>query len=121
MTFRLGINYWPVNSAMYWWRHFDAAEVAQDFAHIRAAGFDTARLFRKPICAGCINGFACIMVGRNTEHARDHRFNRTSFRRDLFDTAGSVCRRTRLNLQGRAASGNYPPESSRPLLAQRPM
>jgi len=26
---------------MYWWRHFDAAEVAQDFARIRAADFDT--------------------------------------------------------------------------------
>jgi endo-1,4-beta-mannosidase len=45
MTFRLGINYWPVSSAMYWWRHFDAAEVAQDFARIRAAGFDTVRFF----------------------------------------------------------------------------
>ncbi len=45
MAFRLGINYWPVSSAMYWWRRCDAAEVAQDFARIRAAGFDTVRLF----------------------------------------------------------------------------
>jgi endo-1,4-beta-mannosidase len=45
MTFRLGLNYWPVSSAMYWWRHFDATEVAQDFARIRAAGFDTVRFF----------------------------------------------------------------------------
>jgi len=45
MTFRLGINYWPVSSAMYWWRHFDATEVAQDFARIRAAGFDSVRFF----------------------------------------------------------------------------
>ena len=30
---------------MYWWHRFDAAEVAQDFARIRAAGFDTVRLF----------------------------------------------------------------------------
>jgi endo-1,4-beta-mannosidase len=45
MIFRLGINYWPVSSAMYWWRHFDATEVAQDFARIRAAGFDTVRFF----------------------------------------------------------------------------
>jgi endo-1,4-beta-mannosidase len=45
MTFRLGINYWPVTSAMYWWRHFDAAEVARDFARIRAAGFGTVRIF----------------------------------------------------------------------------
>ena len=45
MTFRLGINYWPVTSAMYWWRHFDVAEVARDFARIRAAGFGTVRIF----------------------------------------------------------------------------
>ena len=43
--FRLGINYWPAASAMYWWRRFDAAEVAGDFARIRAAGFDSVRVF----------------------------------------------------------------------------
>lgn len=43
--FRLGINYWPVSSAMYWWRRFDAAEVAGDFARIRQAGFDSVRVF----------------------------------------------------------------------------
>ncbi len=43
--FRLGVNYWPVSSAMYWWRRFDAGEVAADFARIRAAGFDSARIF----------------------------------------------------------------------------
>lgn len=43
--FRLGINYWPVSSAMYWWRRFDAAEVAGDFARIRQAGFDSVRIF----------------------------------------------------------------------------
>jgi endo-1,4-beta-mannosidase len=45
MTLRLGINYWPISSAMYWWRRFDAAEVAQDFGRIRAAGFNTVRFF----------------------------------------------------------------------------
>ena len=45
MAFRLGINDWPVSSAMSWWRRFDAAEVARDFARIRAAGFDAVRLF----------------------------------------------------------------------------
>lgn len=43
--FRLGVNYWPASSAMYWWRRFDAAEVASDFARIRAAGFDSVRVF----------------------------------------------------------------------------
>jgi|RhiMetdeSRZDD1v2_1073273.scaffolds.fasta_scaffold65110_8 endo-1,4-beta-mannosidase len=43
--FRLGINYWPATSAMYLWRRFDAAEVAGDFARIRAAGFDSVRVF----------------------------------------------------------------------------
>src|SRR5262249_4396854 len=43
--FRLGINYWPVSSAMYWWRRFDVAEVTSDFARIRAAGFDSVRVF----------------------------------------------------------------------------
>ncbi len=45
MKFRLGINYWPVSSAMYWWRQFDAEEVGRDFARIRAAGFDSVRVF----------------------------------------------------------------------------
>jgi len=45
MTFCLGINYWPISSAMYWWCHFDADEVAQDFGRIRAAGFNTIHFF----------------------------------------------------------------------------
>jgi endo-1,4-beta-mannosidase len=45
MKFRLGINYWPVSSAMYWWRRFNAEEVRRDFARIRAAGFDSVRIF----------------------------------------------------------------------------
>ncbi|MGH8612515.1 MAG: glycoside hydrolase 5 family protein [Gammaproteobacteria bacterium] len=45
MKFRLGINYWPVSSAMYWWRRFDAEEVKRDFARIRVAGFDSVRVF----------------------------------------------------------------------------
>src|SRR6266511_105025 len=43
--FHLGINYWPVASAMYWWRRFDATEVAGDFTRIRAAGFESVRVF----------------------------------------------------------------------------
>jgi endo-1,4-beta-mannosidase len=45
MKFRLGINYWPVSSAMYWWQHFDAEEVERDFARIQSAGFDVVRIF----------------------------------------------------------------------------
>lgn len=45
MKFRLGINYWPVTSAMYWWRCFDAEEVVSDFARIREAEFDSVRIF----------------------------------------------------------------------------
>src|SRR5438067_628800 len=43
--FRLGINYWPITSAMYWWRHFDEDEFSWDAARIRAAGFDSIRIF----------------------------------------------------------------------------
>ncbi|HXU09570.1 MAG TPA: hypothetical protein VN743_11295, partial [Blastocatellia bacterium] len=45
MRFRLGINYWPVSSAMYWWDRFDTDEVRQDFALIAEAGFDSVRVF----------------------------------------------------------------------------
>lgn len=45
MRFRLGINYWPVSSAMYWWLRFDADEVRRDFARIAEAGFDSVRVF----------------------------------------------------------------------------
>jgi endo-1,4-beta-mannosidase len=45
MNFRLGINYWPISSAMYWWQRFEAVEVKRDFAEIRSAGFDSVRVF----------------------------------------------------------------------------
>lgn len=43
--FRLGINYWPPKSAMYWWLHFDLHEVLADFQKIADAGFDDVRIF----------------------------------------------------------------------------
>lgn len=43
--FRLGINYWPISSAMYWWQRFDVQEVSRDFGGIRAAGFHSVRIF----------------------------------------------------------------------------
>jgi endo-1,4-beta-mannosidase len=45
MNFRLGINYWPRNSAMAWWHRFDQREVERDFARIRAASLDSVRIF----------------------------------------------------------------------------
>jgi endo-1,4-beta-mannosidase len=45
MKFRLGVNYWPVSSAMYWWRRFDRREVERDFTLIRGAGLDSVRIF----------------------------------------------------------------------------
>ncbi len=45
MKFRTGINYWPAAKAMHWWRRFDAGEVRADFERIRAAGFDSVRIF----------------------------------------------------------------------------
>jgi len=45
MRFSLGINYWPRRSAMEMWRRFDPHEIAEDFAHIAALGFDTVRFF----------------------------------------------------------------------------
>ncbi len=43
--FMLGVNYWPRRKAMYWWSHFDADEVREEFADIRAMGFGLVRLF----------------------------------------------------------------------------
>ena len=43
--FRLGINYWPATSAMYWWSRFDRAEVEGDFQRIRRANLDCVRIF----------------------------------------------------------------------------
>lgn len=43
--FLLGINYWPRMKAQYWWKAFDAAGVAEDFAQIRDLGLDVVRFF----------------------------------------------------------------------------
>jgi endo-1,4-beta-mannosidase len=45
MKFKLGINYWPANTAMYWWERFEIEEVSADFQRIAAAGFDSVRIF----------------------------------------------------------------------------
>ena len=43
--FALGINYWPISSAMGGWKRFSAQEVERDFARIRGAGLGIVRLF----------------------------------------------------------------------------
>ena len=44
-TFTLGVNYWPRNKAMYWWKDFDRAEVETEFAQIAALKLHVARIF----------------------------------------------------------------------------
>jgi len=44
-AFRVGLNYWPARTAMGMWRSFDVREIADDFRRIRAAGFDSIRIF----------------------------------------------------------------------------
>lgn len=43
--FDLGVNYWPRSKAMYWWSQFDAGEVRDEFALIRALGMTKVRIF----------------------------------------------------------------------------
>ena len=43
--FLLGVNYWPRTKAMWWWAEFDADEVREDFAMIRAIGLRYVRVF----------------------------------------------------------------------------
>ncbi len=43
--FVLGCNYWPRTKAMYWWGHFDAGEVREEFALMREIGLNVVRFF----------------------------------------------------------------------------
>jgi len=43
--FRLGVNYWPAESAMGWLQSYDAVAVRRDFRRIASAGLDTIRIF----------------------------------------------------------------------------
>lgn len=43
--FITGINYWPANKAMYWWRNFEAGEVEADFKRLAQANFRLVRIF----------------------------------------------------------------------------
>ncbi len=41
----IGVNYWPIESGMYWWQRFDPGIVREDFSRIRESGFDSVRIF----------------------------------------------------------------------------
>ena len=43
--FRLGVNYWPADTAMAWLADYDAAVTRRDFQRIAGAGIDTIRVF----------------------------------------------------------------------------
>ena len=43
--FRLGVNYWPSETAMGWLGAYDGGIVRRDFARVAAAGMDTVRIF----------------------------------------------------------------------------
>jgi endo-1,4-beta-mannosidase len=43
--FRLGVNYWPARTAMYWWNDVRPAETDRDMARIAELGLQEARIF----------------------------------------------------------------------------
>ena len=44
-SFRLGVNYWPARTAMYWWDDVRYPEVDRDMARIEDLGLQEARIF----------------------------------------------------------------------------
>ncbi len=43
--FFIGINYWPGNTGLYWWRMFASAQVKRDFSLLTEYRFDVVRIF----------------------------------------------------------------------------
>lgn len=43
--FITGIDYWPANMAMYWWRNLEAREVEEDFKRLVENKFQLVRIF----------------------------------------------------------------------------
>ncbi|MGS0765457.1 glycoside hydrolase 5 family protein [Syntrophomonas curvata] len=43
--FITGINYWPINKAMYWWSRFDPGEVEADYKQLARFRFQVVRIF----------------------------------------------------------------------------
>lgn len=44
-AFLIGINYWPIKKAMYWWQEFSRDEIRQDFKQLVRDGFQCLRFF----------------------------------------------------------------------------
>jgi endo-1,4-beta-mannosidase len=44
-TFRLGVNYWPAETAMGWFHAYDPSTTRRDFQRVAEAGLDTVRVF----------------------------------------------------------------------------
>jgi endo-1,4-beta-mannosidase len=42
--FIVGVNYWPKRKAMYWWKHFSAAEVMEEFEQIKDLNIEAVRI-----------------------------------------------------------------------------
>jgi endo-1,4-beta-mannosidase len=42
--FVVGVNYWPKRKAMYWWKHFSAAEVLEEFEQIKELNVEAVRI-----------------------------------------------------------------------------
>jgi endo-1,4-beta-mannosidase len=45
VRFRMGVNYWPAETAMGWLARYDGEVVGRDFHRIAATGMDTVRIF----------------------------------------------------------------------------
>ncbi len=39
-SFSIGINYWPGETAMYWWERFDSSIARRDFSRLAEFRFD---------------------------------------------------------------------------------
>jgi len=44
-SFWTGVNYWPADKAMYWWKHFDPAEIERDFRVMSVSRLAIVRIF----------------------------------------------------------------------------
>ncbi len=43
--YTVGINYWPINTGMNFWRSFDKGEISEDFSKIKEADLNVIRVF----------------------------------------------------------------------------
>ena len=73
--FRLGVNYWPPETAMRWLTHYDGAAVRRDLGRIAVSGMDTVRIFLRwddlQPTATAIDGRALAAVVDTADAAHD--------------------------------------------------